>query len=400
MASRKTLNHRKPQDSLVMIPISYSIRNLFRRPTQSIQLIGGCALVVLLIMLAASMNQAMEKTLQSSGSEKNVILLGAGSEESIERSEISTNINEIAASSIKGVRKVFNEPAISGEVHYNGIVSLPDGSKAQALLRGVRYQALWVHQQVRIINGRFPESGEVMIGRLAYQKLGFSKESLAIGKYIIFNREKLKIVGIFDARGTVMEAEVWANLGDLMTLTQRESLSCAVLSLDRNGEFADSDMFTKQRLDLELVAVSEADYYANLSSFFAPIRWMAWVCAILISTGALFGGLNTLYAAFSARIREFGALQAIGFTRRSLLYSLTQESSIASIIGSIIAFGFALGFLQGVSFPFSIGVFVLDFDPYVIKIGLVTGITLGLLGGIPPAWSCLRPSLPETLRSS
>ncbi len=127
---------------------------------------------------------------------------------------------------------------------------------------------------------------------------------------------------------------------------------------------------------------------------------MAWVCAILISTGALFGGLNTLYAAFSARIREFGALQAIGFTRRSLLYSLTQESSIASIIGSIIAFGFALGFLQGVSFPFSIGVFVLDFDPYVIKIGLVTGITLGLLGGIPPAWSCLRPSLPETLRSS
>ena len=66
-----------------MIPISYSIRNLFRRPTQSIQLIGGCALVVLLIMLAASMNQAMEKTLQSSGSENNVILLGAGSEESI-----------------------------------------------------------------------------------------------------------------------------------------------------------------------------------------------------------------------------------------------------------------------------------------------------------------------------
>lgn len=383
-----------------MLPFSYSLRNLFRRPGQSFQLIGGCTLVVLLIMLAASMNQAMEKTLQSSGSEKNVILLGAGSEESIERSEVAASIPEIAASGIRGIRKVLGQPAISGEVHYNGMISSPEGEDAQALLRGVRHSSLWVHHQVRILEGRFPEAGEVMVGRLAYQKLGFAKESLGIGKTVLFNQEKLTIVGVFDALGTVMEAEIWVPLTDLMAYTQRDSLSCVVLGLGEDGEFADADAFSKQRLDLELVAIGEAEYYSKLSSFFAPIRWMAWVCAILIATGAVFGGLNTLYAAFSARIREFGALQAIGFSRLSLLLSLAQESSISGFIGSVLAFSLALGFLQGISFPFSIGVFILDFDATIMKIGIATGLGLGLLGGIPPGWTCLRPSLPETLRSS
>ena len=33
-----------------MIPLAYTIRNVFRRPTQTLQLVGGSCLVVLLIM--------------------------------------------------------------------------------------------------------------------------------------------------------------------------------------------------------------------------------------------------------------------------------------------------------------------------------------------------------------
>ena len=66
-----------------MIPLAYTIRNLFRKPLQSIQLIGGSSLVVLLVMLAFAINDSMQRTLNHTGSEKNIILLGAGSEESI-----------------------------------------------------------------------------------------------------------------------------------------------------------------------------------------------------------------------------------------------------------------------------------------------------------------------------
>jgi len=381
-----------------MIPLIYSCRNLLRRPVQSIQLVIGSSLVVMLVMLAASMNKAMERTLARTGEPHNVILLGAGSEESVERSEVRNGSEQIIASSIPGILQTMGKPTISPEIHFNGMLSA-NKINSQALVRGVRHEALWVHKGVRILKGRFPESGEIMIGRLAHQKLGISSSALQIGKIVELSGEKMVISGIFDAIGTVMEAEVWVPLQDLMTYTQRDKLSCVVTSLVSTDYIPDIDAFTKQRLDLELVAIQETEYYAKLSKFYAPIRWMAWLCAILLSIGAVFGGLNTLYAAFSARIREFGAMQAIGFSRKAILISLTQESCVTAFIGSCCAFLISTAFLQDLAFPFSIGVFILEFDSSILIIGLVTGISLGIIGGLPPAWNCLRTTLPETLKS-
>ena len=41
-----------------------------------------------------------------------------------------------------------------------------------------------------------------------------------------------------------------------------------------------------------------------------------------------------------------------------------------------------------------------DFNNSVILTGVLSGIFLGVIGIIPPACKCLRPSLPQTLRSS
>ena len=61
-----------------------------------------------------------------------------------------------------------------------------------------------------------------MVGRLAHKKLGFNRSQLQIGQILVFNGEELIISGIFDAIGTVLEAEVWIPLQDLMTYTQQE----------------------------------------------------------------------------------------------------------------------------------------------------------------------------------
>ena len=63
-----------------MLPITYAIRNLFRDPVRLLQTVGGSALVVLLVIAAASLNHGMEELLRASGSSKNVILVGTGSE--------------------------------------------------------------------------------------------------------------------------------------------------------------------------------------------------------------------------------------------------------------------------------------------------------------------------------
>ena len=382
-----------------MLPIAYTIRNIFRRPIQTLQLVGGSGMVVLLIMVAFAINQAMQETLTNSGSEQNIILLSAGSEESIERSEIALGTDEIVNANLQGIAQIMNQSAISPEVHYNGMVHTLQGLGAQALLRGVQHQALWVHPKVRIIEGRFPQSGEIMIGRLAHHKLGLKPIDLEVGEFLNFNSEKLKIVGIFDARGTVMEAEIWIPLLDLMTYTQRDNLSCVVLSVEDKNTFSNAEIFTRSPLDLELVAIRESIYYTEVSNFYSPIRWMAWISAILISIGAFMGGLNTLYATFTARIKEFGALQAIGFSRLAIFCSLSQEAAFTGFISATSSILIGILFMEGLSFPFAIGVFTLHFDQSIIFTGIISGVILGIVGVFPPSWKCLRPDLPETLRS-
>jgi putative ABC transport system permease protein len=382
-----------------MLPLTYALRNLFRDKPRLLQTVGGSALVVLLVIAATALNGGMSQVLSASGSEKNVILLGAGSEESIQRSEVSALLGGISEAGVRGVSKTLGRPAASVEIHYMTYLLDKDGRKGQGLFRGVTPRALLVHPEVRLLEGAFPRSGEVMVGRLAWRKLGVPESSLKPGEKVTIDGSAMTVSGTFAAPGTVMESEVWAALGDLHMLAQRETVSCVVLRMDDPADFSEAELFAQQRLDLELAALRESDYYAALSSFFKPLRVMTWITAGLIAAGAVFGGFNTLYAAFASRIRELATLQAIGYGRGAIFLSLVQESLIACLAGTLLASVAALFLLDGRTIPFSIGAFTVTVSPQVAFAGLATGILLGILGAIPPAIRCLRPPLPKALRS-
>ena len=381
-----------------MLPITYAIRNLFRDPGRLLQTVGGGALVVLLIIAASALHQGMEGVLQASGSKNNVILLGAGSEESVERSEVHLDAEASASTAIPGLARPLGSTAASGEIVYMAPLTLETGQKEQSLLRGVTEKALLVHTHVRVLTGSFPRPGQVMVGRLMARHFGVSFDELAPGKRLSFGNTKFTISGVFEAPGTVLESEAWFDRNDLATLTQRNTLSAIYLRLDE-AEFDDVQVFTMQRNDLELSAIREDKYYEKLSGFYAPLRAMIWITTTLVAAGAVFGGLNTLYAAFASRIREMATLQSIGYTRRALLLSLIQESLLSTLAGALLAFLLAQFLLQGVTIPFSLGTFTIELTPTIILTGLFSSIALGTLGPLPPALRCLRPALPVALRS-
>ena len=383
-----------------MLPLTYALRNLFRDKSRLAQTVGGSALVVLLVMAAAALNGGMKEMLSASGSPLNAILIGTGSEESIQRSEVSEKTAGIAAATVAGVSQPLGTPAVSTEIHYMTYLQNEAGHRGQALFRGVSPEAMLVHPEVRLLEGTFPGAGELMAGRLAWRKLGFPESALKPGVKVKLDGAEMLISGIFAAPGTVMESEIWATLSDVRTFAQRDTVSCVVLRLEKPDDFAEADLFSKQRLDLELTAMRESDYYGHLANFFKPLRVMTWITAGLVAAGALFGGLNTLYAAFASRIKELATLQAIGFTRLAILASLVQESLLACLTGTLVASAAALLLLDGRTIPFSIGAFTVTITPTVAVIGLLTGFLLGLLGALPPAIRCLKPQLPTALRSS
>ena len=387
-----------------LLPWEYAVRNMTRSPLRMGLSIAGAVLVVLLALAAGGFVRGMQKSLNASAVAGNVILLGAGSEESVERSEIRPDAGGQALATITGIKSRLGVPYVSPEVHLmTALKASPDSPREmQTMLRGVTPTAFLVHPQVRVVEGRAPEAGrdEMMIGRMTATQMGVPEAQVAVGKTIYFDKRPWTITGRFEAPNTVMESEMWLPLRDLQIAARRDNLSCVILTLDDGADFADVDLFVKQRLDLELIAMREGEYYSKLSQFFRPIQIMVWVTALLIAMGGLFGGLNTMYAAFAMRVREMGSLQAIGYTRLSLVVSLIQESVLAASIGALLAAGIGVLFLDGLAVRFSMGAFGLTLDSTVVGLALLAGLFLGIVGALPPAWRCLRLPIAEALKSA
>ena len=386
------------------LPFQYAFRNLGRSGVRLGASLIGSSLVVLLILAAGGFVRGMQRTLTPGPVlHENVMILGTGSEEGVERSQIDASVSGIAAASIPGLKQRGGVVYASPEIH----AALPVRENADAsrdlaaVMRGVRPVALLVHPEVEITEGRPPRAGrdELMVGSLAAVRLGLPDDRLAVGRSLHFDDRDWTIVGRFTAPNTVMDAEVWLPLTDLQIATRRESsLSCVVVTLGE-ATYADVDLFAKSRLDLEITGIREADYYASIAAFYRPIRVMILATAVLIASGGVLGGLNTMYAAFAARVREVGMLQALGFTRLAIIINLAEESVFAAACGALI--GVTLGWLllDGLAVRFSMGAFALSLDAPVLLAGVGGGLLVGLIGAIPPAVRCLRLPINQALKA-
>lgn len=387
------------------LPFHYAFRNLGRSGVRLAASLIGSSLVVLLILASGGFVRGMQLTLAQDGAtlHDNIMILGTGSEEGVERSQIDAAVAGIAAASIPGIMERAGIIYASPEIH--AALPLRDSAGSTddyaAVMRGVRRVALLVHPEVEIVEGRPPEQGrdELMVGALAAVRLGLPQDRLAVGRTLYFDDRDWTIVGRFSAPNTVMNAEIWLPLTDLQIATNREAtLSCVIVTLD-DGTFADVDLFAKGRLDLEITALRESDYYASIAAFYGPIRVMIVVTAVLIASGGILGGLNTMYAAFAARVREVGMLQALGFTRLAIVANLTEESVFAAACGALIGTTIGLVLLDGLAVRFSMGAFALVLDAPVVLVGITGGLAVGLVGAIPPAVRCLRLPITEALKS-
>ncbi len=168
---------------------------------------------------------------------------------------------------------------------------------------------------------------------------------------------------------------------------------------NRDDPFANLDLFCKERLDLELQAMQETEYYASLQKDYGPVRWLAWLVVLLVSGAGVFAGLNTMYGSVIGRIPELSTLQTIGFVRRAIVVSLIQEGLLLAAAATLLAALLSLVFVNGAAVRFTMGAFSLRIDSMAVLVGCGVGLLLGFLGAIPPAIRALRMSIVDGLKT-
>ncbi|MBB3206113.1 ABC-type lipoprotein release transport system permease subunit [Rhodopirellula rubra] len=383
----------------MLLPWEYGVRNLARRPVRTALTLVALATVVMLVFVVVGFIRGLEQSLSVSGDANVVLIYSVNSEENIENSSIPARTPALLTASVGGTVKRFGVTHVSPELYLGTRVKTQGGDGGLGLVRGVTLTAPLVRRSVRLIEGRWPAEGEILVGRLAAAKLGSSDEEMAIGKSLEFEGEEWQISGRFAAGGAAYESEIWCRLGDFQAATKRQDLSLVSMLLSATGSAAEVSLFCKERTDLELRAIRETDYYASLQQHYRPVRLLAWFVVVLVSAAGIFAGLNMMYGAVAGRIREIATLQAIGFRRRAILISLVQEGVLLAAAGSLLSGVIALTMLNGMAVRFTMGAFTLRIDSVAILIGCGVGLLLGVVGALPPALKALRAEVATSLKA-
>ena len=382
-----------------LLPWEYAIRNLFRRPLRTCLTFVGLTTVIVLVFVVVGFIRGLERSLAVSGDPQTAVIFSLGMGENLEYSSIPMRTSDLVPASVDGIQQRFGQKYVSPELYLGTQVSVGDRAAAMGLVRGVTRSALLVRRQVEIEEGDWPETGEVMLGRMAGTKFGATIAEVQVGQSISLEGRSWRISGIFSAGGAAFESEAWCRLDELQQAMKRQDLSIVAVTVAPNGDFADLDLFCKERLDLELQAMPETDYYASLQKDYGPVRWLAWLVVLLVSGAGVFAGLNTMYGSVVGRIPELSTLQTIGFARRAVVVSLIQEGVLMAAAASLLAASIALIFVNGAAVRFTMGAFSLRIDSMAVLIGCGVGLLLGLFGAIPPAIRALRMPIVDGLKA-
>jgi putative ABC transport system permease protein len=156
--------------------------------------------------------------------------------------------------------------------------------------------------------------------------------------------------------------------------------------------------------ELSIRILPETEYYAEQTKTAGPIQWLGGVLAVLMSIGAAFAAMNTMYAAVGSRTREIGTLRVLGFRRRDIYVSFLLESVFLSLLGGLAGCLFALplnGLATGtMSFTtFSEIAFEFRITPDLLLKGLAFAVIMGVLGGLLPARLAARKPVLDALRA-
>ena len=212
-------------------------------------------------------------------------------------------------------------------------------------------------------------------------------------------------MGIFDGDGSVFDSELWTDVDDLMQAFRRYGAYSSMTVRLRSE--ADAPAFIQdleKDVRLKLEAKTEPAYFAEMGEAGRPMQILGRIITAILTVGAVFAAMNTMYAAVAGRTAEIGTLRAMGFRRRVILASFQWEGILLTLLGGLLGSALSLLFngtrtgsvnmntWSDVSYAFAV-------TPGLMAQGVAFSILMGLVGGFLPAWRASRIPITEAMRS-
>ena len=363
----------------------------------------GIAGVVIVFVAVLSIAEGFQKTMQGTGSPSKALIMRAGADTELSSILMRDTVNIVKQA--PGIAPGSTGPMASAELFV--IVDLPKkstGTPANVPIRGVQPEAVATRDALRVVEGRMFEFGrnEVIVGRAAQGQFA----GLEVGSELAAGGNAWRVVGAFEAGGSVAESEIWVDASVLQSAYRRGNSYQSVMARLESAEAFDAfknALTTDPRLDVQVVR--ESEYFAEQSSMLTNlITTIGYLIAFLMGIGAVFGAINTMYNAVASRTREIATLRALGFGSLPVVASVIGESlalaTVGGLIGGVIAYAAFNGYQTAtMNFQtFSQVAFAFAVTPALLVQGLLFALVMGFFGGLFPAIRAARLPIVTALR--
>jgi putative ABC transport system permease protein len=387
---------------LALAAAKIGISSLPQRLGASSVIVVGIAGVVGVLVAMLAMGAGFKATLSQTGSADTAIILRGGSQ--AETNSVITRDQVPLIGALAGIaRDAKGQPLVSPEL--SQVVNLPsraDGTDANVQFRGVGETAWALHPKLKIIEGRRFQPGlrEMIVGAGALRQF----RGLAVGKPLRLANQDWTVVGVFRS-GDAHDSELWTDSEVLASAYNRSAFQSVTVKLDGKQGFRQLKAALAADPRLKLDVMTSRDYYSRQSEGLSKvIAVLGTVIGTIMAIGAVFGALNTMYAAVAGRAREIATLRALGFRGTPVVVAVMLETMLLALAGGVLGAGLAWLVFNGYQVStlgsnFSQVVFQFKVDPGLLWTGLKWALAIGLIGGLYPALRAARLPVTEALRA-
>jgi putative ABC transport system permease protein len=380
-----------------------NLRNLPQRARTSLVVVVGIAGVVAVLISVLSLATGLTRTLSSTGRSERAIVLYGGSQ-----SEVESNIARDATLTVMDLpgikRDTDGKPLATADAVASIWLPKQDGQLGSVSFRGVTAKAFAVRPEIELIEGRFFKPGlrELIVGKTARERFS----GLEVGSTVVSGDTQWQVVGVFASDGNAYESELIADADTVLSAFRRATFNSITVRLDSPNSFDTVKDAVSTNPTLTLDVRRESEYYERQSKRFGSfLSVVANVVGVIMAVGAIFGALNTMYSAVSARSMEIATLRALGFGATGVVVSVFAEALLLAIVGALSGAALAWFAFNGntvstisggaglaqVAFNLRVGV-------DLILIGVAWACVVGLVGGLFPAIRAARLPVAAALR--
>jgi putative ABC transport system permease protein len=385
------------------IPLKYNWRNLVVRRTTTLLTALSITLTVAVFLVLMALANGLETSLSSTGHPLNLFVMREGSQAEGFSSVSREDLRVIKY--LDGIAKNDRgEPFISPEsIVLTSLLRQGQTQGSNVTIRGLGEGGVALRPDFKIVEGRMFRTGlrEVVVS----QRISERFQNCRLGDQLKFGRGYWTVVGIFSAGTSAYNSEIWTDVVGLMSEFRRESYNDVLVRVTSTDAGARLRDWVTSDPRLHLKTIVERAYFESQMETATPIRIFGGLIAVLMSIGASFAAVNTMYAAVARRSREMGTLRALGFSRASVRLSFVIESVLIAVLGGLLGCLLSLA-INGVTTgttnftTFSEMAFDFHVSPASLLIAMAFAVFMGLVGGFFPAWRISRQSIVGALRSS